>query len=108
MYKIAIRNVGLESPEQLGRIERHGGMWKATAKRIIHAQKIRDTDDIVIMAMANNSTMNDGTRKGGFAPSQWVLGKFPRNPGNIHDEDEFTDLGCISAMLDPQSAFARL
>ena len=30
-----IRNTALESPEQLGRTERHGGMWKATAKRVI-------------------------------------------------------------------------
>ena len=83
-------------------------MWKATAKRITHAQKIKSDEDMIIMAMANNATMNDGTRKGGFAPSQWVLVKFPRNPGNIHDENEFADLGCISALLDPQSAFARL
>ena len=35
---ISIKNIGLESPEQLGRTERHGGMWKATAKRAVHAQ----------------------------------------------------------------------
>ena len=86
---ISIKNIGLESPEQLGRTERHGGMWKATAKRAVHAQKVKGTDEMIILALSNNSQMNDGTRKGGFAPSQWVLGKFPRNPGNIHNEDEF-------------------
>ncbi len=105
---ICIRNIGLESPEQLGRTERHGGMWKATAKRAIYSQQIRGTDEMIILALSNNSQLNDGTRKGGFSPSQWVLGKSPRNPGNIHDEDEFADLGVISAELDPEAAFARL
>ena len=83
-------------------------MWKATAKRAIHAQRVKGADGIIILALSINSLMNDGTRKGGFAPSQWALGKFPRNPGNIHNEDEFADLGVISAELDPDAAFMRL
>ena len=63
---------------------------------------------MIILALSNDSQMNDGTRKGGFAPSQWALGKFPRNPGNIHNEDEFANLGVISEELDPDAAFARL
>ena len=43
-----------------------------------------------------------------FPPSQWVLGKFPRNPGSIHTEDEFADLGVISEQLDPDAAFQQL
>ena len=63
---------------------------------------------MTILALSNNPILNDGTRKGGFAPSQWVLGKFPRNPGNIHDEHEFADLGIISEKLSPDIAFKRL
>ena len=63
---------------------------------------------MIILALSNNSQMNAGTRRGGFAPSQWVLGKFPRNPGNIHNEDEFANLGVISEEIDPYAAFARL
>ena len=91
-HGICIKNIGLESPEQLGRTDRHGGMWKATAKRAIQSMKIVGTADMTILALANNSVMNDGTRKGGFSPSQWVLGQFPRNPGSVHDEAEFADL----------------
>ena len=83
-------------------------MWKATAKRVVHSQKIKTEDDMKIMAMANSAQMNDGTRKGGFSPSQWVLGKQPRNPGNIHDESEFADLGCITSILEPDEAFRSL
>ena len=63
-YGISIRNIALESPEQLGRVERHGGMWKATAKRAVQSMKVIGTADMTILALANNSVMNDGTRKG--------------------------------------------
>ena len=107
-HGVCIKNIGLESPEQLGRTERHGGMWKSTAKRAAHAQKVRGAEEMKIMALSNNMVMNDGVRKGGFASSQWALGKFPRNPGNNHTEEEFADLGVISAELDPDAAFMRL
>jgi len=105
-HGICIRNIALESPEQLGRTERHGDMWKAIAKRTIHDQRIVGIDHMKLLTFEMNPTMNDGTRKGGFAPSQWVLGKFPRRPGCQMDEDEFADLGVISERLDAQSAFA--
>ena len=40
-HGICIRHIALESPEQLGRVERHGGMWKAVAKRVIRSQRVR-------------------------------------------------------------------
>ena len=46
--------------------------------------------------------------KGRFAPSQWALGKFPRNRGNVHTEEEFADLEVISEEIDPDAAFMRL
>ena len=39
-HAICIRNVALESPEQLGRAERHGDIWKSIAKRMMTSQKI--------------------------------------------------------------------
>ena len=33
-------------------------------------------------------TKNGQTRKGGFSPSQWVIGKHPRRPGAQLEEDE--------------------
>ena len=54
------------------------------------------------------TVMNDGVRKGGFAASQWVLGKFPRTSGDIFNEDEFADLGCVTEKVDGESAFHRL
>ena len=95
-HSISIRNIGLESPEQLGRTERHGDMWKQVAKRVIDSQKIKGEAQMRLLAMEVNNTVNDGMRKGGFSPSQWVVGKFPRRPGSRMDEQEFADLGVIS------------
>ena len=102
---VRIRNIALESPEMLGRAERHGDMWKMNAKRVIQDQKVRGPDQMKLLAVENNVVMNDTTRKGGFSPSQWVLGKFPRRPGDQFDEDEFADLGIVSERMDLESAF---
>ena len=61
-----------------------------------------------MLAFSNNTTMNDGVRKGGFAASQWVLGKFPRSPGDMFNEDEFANLGCVTEKVDSSSAFYQL
>ena len=90
---ICPHNIGLASPEQLGRVERHGKMWKTVASRTINSQRLKGDDDMKMLANCNNAVMSDGVRKGGFAASQWVLGKFPRAPGDIVCEDELADLG---------------
>ena len=55
---------------------------------------------MTMLAYCNNAVMNDGVRKGGFAASQWVLGKYPRSPGDMFDENEFADLGCVTEKID--------
>ncbi len=34
-HGVVIRQAGVESPEQIGRVERHGGLWKAIMKRVV-------------------------------------------------------------------------
>ena len=80
---------------------------KTVAKRAIHSKKIVGEDEMRILAFSNNSVMNDGCRTGGCSASQWVLGKYPRSPGDMFSEDEFADLGCISEKVDGESAFYR-
>ena len=69
-HGICPKNIGLESPEQLGKTERYGGLWKKVAKRVIQSQKLVGEEAMRELAFCNNSVMNDGARKGGFAPSQ--------------------------------------
>ena len=75
-------------------------MWKTVAKRTINSQRLKGEDDMRMLAYTTNAVMNDGVRKDGFAASQWVLGKFPRSPGDMFCEDEFADLGCVTEKVD--------
>ena len=58
---------------------------------------------ITLCAAAKNEMSNHK----GYSPSQWVLGKFPRRPGSQFDEQEYADMGVLSAKFDPDSVFAR-
>ena len=50
--------------------------------------------------------VNELARHGGFAPAQWVLGKFPRQPATLGDEAECQDIGAIQAYVDGPTTFA--
>ena len=52
------------------------------------------------------TAINEGARHGGFAPVQWVLSRFPRQPVTLGDEREATDIGAIQAHVDGPAAFA--
>ena len=62
-HGICPSNIGLESPEQLGKVERKGGMWKKVAKRVIQSEKLIGEDAMRILAFCNNSVVNDTARK---------------------------------------------
>ena len=89
----------------LGACERAGGTWKAIAKPIIQAQKLKGKDQMTILATEVNSVVNDCRRVDGFSPSQWVLGKQPFRPGDQHDSEGWADIGVIQDNIDPTSAF---
>ena len=50
-------------------------------------------------------TKNDSMRKGGIAPSQWVIGKYPRRPGELCEEDEWGQLGVMQAQNESTTEF---
>ena len=51
-------------------------------------------------------TKNSLLRNGGYCPSQWVLGKTPREAPSLVSVDQFADLGAIEDQVDPESRFA--
>ena len=105
---IPITPIALESPEQIGTVERHGALWKHIAKRVIAARQLVAEEDVKLMTCEINSVKNEQSRTGGFAPAQWVLGKYPHAPtGDRFDEDSWADMGILSAKLDPDSVFAK-
>ena len=46
------------------------------------------------------SAKNELVRQGGIAPSQWVLGKFPRGVGHMLEEEELGQLGVLEHQTD--------
>ena len=102
-----IREAGLEAPEQIGRVERRGQMLKAIVRRMVTEKHIVGLDDMETALSEALNAGNEMSRTGGFAPSQWVLGRLPRNPGAQGDEDEFADVGTIQGQVDGFTAFGH-
>ena len=50
-------------------------------------------------------TKNDGLRVSGIAPSQWVIGKFPRRPGCLAEQEELGQLGVMQAQNESTTEF---
>ena len=60
-----------------------------------------------LMAGEVNAVINEMSRKGGFSPAQWVLGRQPRYGGGEQGDDEQAgQIGCIQERVDPTSEFA--
>ena len=72
-HGIAISPIGLQSPEQIGSVERHGDLWKAIAKRVISSKRLVGEEQIRRMTPEITMIKNDQSRCGGFSPSQWVM-----------------------------------
>ena len=106
-HGVLIRQAGVESPEQIGRVEQHGGLFKAVLERMVADHAVQGFDDIKVAIAEAVSTKNNVSRNGSFSPSRWVFGTLPRRPGDQFDEQEFADLGPLQGQLEPGTAFAR-
>jgi hypothetical protein len=102
-----VRQAGVESPEQIGKVERHGGLIKGILKRMITDQRVNGTADAELAVAEAIQVRNSMLRNHGFSPSQWVFGTLPRGPGDQMDEQEHADLGVLQGQLDGPSHFAR-
>ena len=106
-HGVFVRPVGLESPEQLGRGERHGGIFKQNVKKVVRHHYLAGKEDIKIAAAESIAEKNEVIRRGGFSPSQWVLGRAPRSVGRLLDEEEMGQLGTLDAIAEGGTEFAR-
>ena len=106
-HGILIRQASVESPEQIGRVERHGGLFKAVLKRMVADHAVQGFDDLKVAIAEAVRTKNNLSRNGGFSPSQWVFETLPRGPGDQFDEQEFADLRPLQGQLEPVTGFAR-
>ena len=105
-HNIQVHHVPLESPESLGRVERHGGLLKALFRRVCTEVGGCTKEQVESCITQVLGVKNDSARVGGFSPSQWVLGRAPRGVASLMSEEDHAQLGAIQARHDPSSIFA--
>jgi len=103
---VIIRPAGVESPEQIGRVERRGDVIKKMMIKVIKETSARGEDAIDMILNEALNAVNELSRHGGFAPVQWVLAELPRSPATQGDEDEFANIGTLQAHVDGPTTFA--
>lgn len=108
-HGVTIKQAGLEGAEQIGRTERHGGIFKDIYKKVCKDKSLVGIEEVRMATAEICSIKNNGYRKGGFTAQQWVTGRLQRVPGSQMDEDEFADVGSLEVTAaDGTSAFARI
>ena len=95
------------SPWQIGQIERHGGVWKETFRKMAWSQQVQGRGEVQTATSAVNAAKNALSRKSGFSPNQWVLGKDVRLPASLADEDEVGRIGAQALAATPGTRFFR-
>ena len=103
-HGVQIRQAGLESPEHIGKCERHGGIIKRAFKRLVKDHNVVGKDDVKKAMLEAQVVKNEFMRIGGFSPTQWALGRLPRRVGHVLDEEELGQLGVLSGRLDATTA----
>ena len=83
-HGVETQNAALEAHEQMGRIERMGGIWKEVFHRVVQDAQITKVKDLRTVCGVINQVRNETVLYEGFAPSNWVLGtRGLRIPGSI-------------------------
>eukprot|EP00959_Pyramimonas_sp_CCMP1952_P307787 6441479-Pyramimonas_sp.AAC.1 len=99
---VETENAALEAHEQLGRIERLGGVWKEAWHRVAQDTQITKGQDLRTLCGIINQVRNETVINDGYAPSNWVLGtRGLRTPGSILQDAEAEKLNVQEAALDP-------
>ena len=104
-HGVRVVHAPLESPESIGRTERHGGLVKALYRKVsaeVHPTSKEQVEQVLIEV---TRVKNNTSRIGGFSPAQWVLGRDSRTAPSQFSQ-EWADLGAIEAQADPDSIFA--
>ena len=102
-----IQQAAKASPWQLSRVNRHIAIWKWSWRRVCYAKQVAGRLDCMMATAEVNRAKNDLSRKAGFSPAQWVIGRNARLPADLLDDGEAERIGSLSAAESPQSRFAR-
>ena len=95
------------SPWQIGQVERHGGIWKESFRRLAWSMQVAGRSEVLLATSAVTQAKNAGSRKGGFTPTQWVLGRDIRLPAALCDDEEISRIGAQALAATPGTKFYR-
>ena len=102
-----VRFIGVESPHQLGRGERQGGILKSIMEHIIEDRQVVGRRAVETTLHESTFVKNNRVHHGGFSPAQWVLGRLLVEVDSILGEDTSDQLGIHQEVLDGESAFSQ-
>ena len=105
---IQVINVGVEAPEQIGRVERHGGILKSMILKVASDLGVSGIEEMKAVVAQCVRQKNSMSRVKGFSPMQWVLGRTPREPGTVMDEENWSDLGSLQLATDEGHEFGKM
>lgn len=71
-YGIQVHHALLETPESIGRVERHGGLAKAMFRKVSAETKPTTMSEVQSCLDEVTRVKNSNARHGGFSASQWV------------------------------------
>ena len=105
---IQVINVGVEAPEQIGRVERHGGILKSMVLKVASDLGVSGIEEMKAVVAQCVRQKNSMARTQGLSPMQWVLGRSPREPGTVMDEESWSDLGSLQLATDESHEFGKM
>ena len=95
------------SPWHIGKVERHGGIWKSMFRKIVYAKQVSGRDDVILAVAETNKAKNSLARRSGFSPQQWVIGRDIRLPADLMDDGEVSRLQAQAVASTPTTRFFR-
>ena len=79
------------------------GMWR----RVFYSKQVAGRIDVLLATIEVNKAKNSLSRRSGFSPTQWVLGRDIRLPADLMDDGEVERIGAQAAAATPTTRFAR-
>ncbi|CAE7224139.1 RE2, partial [Symbiodinium sp. CCMP2456] len=106
-HGVLLRYIGVESPYQLGRGERHGGILKEVIKALVTSRQLRGRQNMEFAVTESVGIKNHRVNHNGFSPSQWVLGRNPPDLESLTTLVPEAKLGIHQEILDGETSFAQ-
>lgn len=69
---VSCSSIGLEAPNQIAKVERHGSMWKHVRETVVQGRQITEPRKMKIMAAETTAVTIMQNRYGGFRLCVWL------------------------------------